>query len=193
MVIDPKVRQNRIKQMTHLYELITKENEEDKEILYKTLKEGIEKNKNEIEESVINLIYSILENTLSLTLTEIKKMYKSYKNDVVIKLADMLYHGDDKTLEQRVNSWMEEKNLMNLFYHLCLIVDTETYQLIHQTIRKKVNIEYVEIIGDTGCDRCAEYCDGEVYPIDEMELPPYHPGCLCEAIMYEKEDVLGDL
>ena len=38
MVIDPKVRQNRIKQMTHLYELITKENEEDKEILYKTLK-----------------------------------------------------------------------------------------------------------------------------------------------------------
>jgi hypothetical protein len=49
MVIDPKVRQNRIKQMTHLYELITKENEENKEILYKTLKEGIEKNKNEIE------------------------------------------------------------------------------------------------------------------------------------------------
>ena len=40
MVIDPKVRQNRIQQMTHLYELITKDNEEDKEILYKTLKEG---------------------------------------------------------------------------------------------------------------------------------------------------------
>ena len=37
MVIDPKVRQNRIKQMTHLYELITKDNEKDKEILYKTL------------------------------------------------------------------------------------------------------------------------------------------------------------
>lgn len=193
MVIDPKVRQNRIKQMTHLYELITKDNEEDKEILYKNLKEGIEKNKNKVEESVINLIYSILENTLFLTLTEIKKMYKSYKNDVVITLADMLYHGDDKTLEQRVNSWMGEKNLMNLFYHLCLIVDTETYQLIHQTIRKKVNIEYVEIIGDAGCDRCAEYCDGEVYPIDEMELPPYHPGCLCEAIMYEKADILGEL
>lgn len=193
MVIDPKVRQNRIKQMTHLYELITKDNEKDKEILYKTLKEGIEKNKNEIEESVVNLIYSILENTLSLTLTEIKKMYKSYKNDVLIELANILYHGDDKTLEQRVNSWMDEKNLMNLFYHLCLIVDTETYQLIHQTIREKVNIEYVEIIGDTECSRCAEYCDGEIYPADEMELPPYHPGCLCEAIMYEKEDVLGDL
>lgn len=193
MVIDPKVRQNRIKQMTHLYELITKDNEKDKEILYKTLKEGIEKNKNEIEESVVNLIYSILENTLSLTLTEIKKMYKSYKNDVLIELANILYHGDDKTLEQRVNSWMDEKNLMNLFYHLCLIVDTETYQLIHQTIRKKVNIEYVEIIGDSECSKCAEYCDGEIYPADEMELPPYHPGCLCEAIMYEKEDVLGDL
>lgn len=193
MVIDSKVRQNRIKQMTHLYELITKDNEKDKEILYKTLKEGIEKNKNEIEESVVKLIYSILENTLSLTLTEIKKMYKSYKNDVVIELANILYHGDDKTLEQRVNSWMDEKNLMNLFYHLCLIIDTETYQLIHQTIREKVNIEYVEIIGDAECSRCAEYCDGEIYPADEMELPPYHPGCLCEAIMYEKEDVLGDL
>lgn len=193
MVIDSKVRQNRIKQMTHLYELITKDNEKDKEILYKTLKEGIEKNKNEIEESVVKLIYSILENTLSLTLTEIKKMYKSYKNDVVIELANILYHGDDKTLEQRVNSWMDEKNLMNLFYHLCLIIDTETYQLIHQTIREKVNIEYVEIIGDAECSKCAEYCDGEIYPADEMELPPYHPGCLCEAIMYEKEDVLGDL
>ena len=120
-------------------------------------------------------------------------MYKSYKNDVVIELADMLYHGDDKTLEQRVSGWMGEKNLMNLFYHLCLIVDTETYQLIHQTIREKVNVEYIEIIGDAECDRCAEYCDGEVYPADEIELPPYHPGCLCEAIMYEKEDILGDL
>ena len=35
MVIDPKVRQKRIKQMTHLYELITKDNEEDKEYYIK--------------------------------------------------------------------------------------------------------------------------------------------------------------
>ena len=193
MIIDPKVRQKRIKQMTHLYELITKDNEEDKEILYKNLKEGIEKNKNKVEESVINLIYSILENTLSLTLTEIKKMYKSYKNDVVITLADILYHGDDKTLEQRVNSWMGEKNLMSLFYHLCLIVDTETYQLIHQTIKQKVNVDYVEIIGEGGCDTCASYCTGEVYKEEDVELPPYHPGCQCEVIYYEKADILGEL
>jgi CRISPR/Cas system-associated protein Csx1 len=193
MVIDPKVREKRLQQMTFLYELITKDNEEDKEILYKTLKEGIEENQNKVEESVINLIYSILENTLSITLAESKKMYKSYNDEIVIALADMLYHGDDKTLEQRVHSWMNERNLMNLFYHLCLIIDTETYQLIHQTIKEKVNIEYIEVVGDAGCDKCAEYCDGEVYPADEIELPPYHPGCLCEAIMYEKEDILGDI
>ena len=27
----------------------------------------------------------------------------------------------------------------------------------------------------------------------EIELPPYHPGCMCEVVYYEKEDILEEL
>ena len=191
MIVNSTIKNKRIKEMRNLYDLIVKDNENYKEILYKIIKETIEETN--LEEKITNNIYDALTNAMGLTLAEARKMYKSFDESRQIELEHLLYSKDGKTLEQRIHSWMGEKNIMNLFYHLCLILDTETYQLIHQTIKEKVNIEYVEIIGDAECARCAEYCDGEVYPADEMELPPYHPGCLCEAIMYEKEDVLGDL
>ena len=191
MIVNSTIKNKRIKEMRNLYDLIVKDNENYKETLYKIIKETIEETN--LEEKITNNIYDALTNVMSLTLAETRKMYKSFDESRQIELEYLLYSKDGKTLEQRIHNWIGEKNIMNLFYHLCLILDTETYQLIHQTIRKKVNIEYVEIIGDAGCDRCAEYCDGEVYPMDEMELPPYHPGCLCEAIMYEKADILGEL
>ena len=193
MIIDSKVRQKRIKQMRNLYDLIMTDNENDKEFIYKVIKETINDNKEELEKSILNSIYKILENALSITLSEARKMYKSFNEDTIINLADMLYNKDDKTLEDRVHSWINENNIMNLFYHICLIIDTETYQLIHQTIKNKVNVDYVEIIGEGGCDICAEYCDGEVYKESEIELPPYHPGCMCEVVYYEKEDILEEL
>ena len=193
MVIDPKVRQKRIEQMRNLYDLIMTDNENDKEFIYKVIKETINDNKEELEKSILNSIYKILENALSITLSEARRMYKSFDEDTIIDLADMLYNKDDKTLEDRVHSWINENNIMNLFYHICLIIDTETYQLIHQAIKNKVNVDYVEIVGEGGCDTCAEYCDGEVYKESEIELPPYHPGCMCEVVYYEKEDILEEL
>ena len=193
MVIDPKVRQKRIKQMRNLYDLIMVANENDKEFIYKIIKETINDNKEELEKSILNSIYKILENALSITLSEARRIYKSFDENTIINLVDMLYNKDDKTLEDRVHSWINENNVMNLFYHICLIIDTETYQLIHQAIKNKVNVDYVEIVGEGGCDTCAEYCDGEVYKESEIELPPYHPGCMCEVVNYEKEDILEEL
>lgn len=193
MVIDPKVRQKRIKQMRNLYDLIMVANENDKEFIYKIIKETINDNKEELEKSILNSIYKILENALSITLSEARRIYKSFDENTIINLVDMLYNKDDKTLEDRVHSWINENNVMNLFYHICLIIDTETYQLIHQAIKNKVNVDYVEIVGEGGCDTCAEYCDGEVYKESEIELPPYHPGCMCEVVYYEKEDILEEL
>ena len=193
MVIDPKVRQKRIKQMRNLYDLIMVANENDKEFIYKVIKETINDNKEELEKSILNSIYKILENALSITLSEARRIYKSFDENTIINLVDMLYNKDDKTLEDRVHSWINENNVMNLFYHICLIIDTETYQLIHQAIKNKVNVDYVEIVGEGGCDTCAEYCDGEVYKENEIELPPYHPGCMCEVVCYEKEDILEEL
>ena len=48
MVIDPKVRQKRIKQMRNLYDLIMEDNENDKEFIYKAIKETINDNKEEL-------------------------------------------------------------------------------------------------------------------------------------------------
>ena len=191
MIVNSTIKNKRIKEMRNLYDLIVKDNENYKETLYKIIKETIEETN--LEEKITNNIYDALTNVMSLTLAETRKMYKSFDESRQIELEYLLYSKDGKTLEQRIHNWIGEKNIMNLFYHLCLILDTETYQVIHQTIKQKVNVDYVEIIGDAECDRCAEYCDGEFYPADGMELPPYHPGCLCEAIMYEKEDVLEDL
>lgn len=193
MKINPNIKNKRLAQMRELYDLITKDNENSKENLYKIIKETINENKDILEESLTNLIYGSLENSLSITLTHARQMYKSFDENKIINLKDLLYSKDGKTLEERIHGWMTEENVMNLFYHLCLILDTETFQIIHQTIKEKVNVDYVEIVGDGGCDTCADYCDGEVYKEEEIELPPYHPGCMCEVIYYEKEDVLGEL
>lgn len=191
MIVNSTIKNKRIREMRNLYDLIVKDNENYKETLYKVIKETIEDN--DFEEKIIDNIYNALTNTMSLTLAEARKMYKSFDESRHIELEYLLYSKDGKTLEQRIHNWMGEKNIMNLFYHLCLILDTETYQVIHQTIKQKVNIDYVEIIGEGGCDTCASYCTGEVYKEEDIELPPYHPGCQCEVIYYEKADILGEL
>jgi hypothetical protein len=193
MKINSNKRAKRIKEMEFLYSLIVADSEKNKEYIYKIIKETIDNNKEKLEEKLLDAIYENLENVLSITLSETKKMYNSFNENKPILLEDILYKKDGKTLEERVHHWMKEDNIMDLFFHMCLILDTETFQLIHQVIKNKVNVEYVEIIGEGGCEVCAEYCDGEVYKEDEIELPPYHPGCLCEVIFYEKEDVLKDI
>lgn len=193
MKINPTIRKKRIKEMQHLYDLIIKDNESDKEYIYTIIKETIDENKEELEKSLLNIIYKDLEDTIAIVLMEARKMYKSFDEDKIINLKDMLYNKDGKTLEERVKNWINEENIMNLFFHICLILDTETFSLIHQTIKNKVNVDYVEIVGEGGCDICAEYCDGEFYKESEIELPPYHPGCMCEVVYYEKEDILEEL
>lgn len=193
MKAKPEIREKRIKEINQLYELIIKDNDNYKEDLYSILKETFSKQK------VIDSIYSHLEKILSLTLKEIKKIYKEYDKEKIIDLTDLLYNEDDKTLDERISQWfkkLDEEHLMTLFYHLCLIVDTESFGIISKAIRQKTNAEYVEIISD-GCDNCSgsceEWADGNVHHEDDIELPPYHPNCCCEAIFYNKDEVIGDL
>lgn len=37
---------------------------------------------------------------------------------------------------------------------------------------------------------CLDYADGEIYPEDDTELPPYHPGCQCGAIYFDFKDLI---
>ena len=194
MKIKPNIKKQRIADIHHLYELITEDNDDYKEELYNILKETLE------DDKIIDSIYSHLENILSLTLKETKKIYKSFDKDKIIDLEDLLYDKDGKSLDERVKQWLEKysdkKQLMTLFYYLCLIVDTESFRIISTIVKEKTNCEYVEIISDS-CDDCSggcsEWADGEPHHEDDVELPPYHPNCHCEAVFFEKEEVLEDL
>ena len=134
---------------------------------------------------------------------DMKKLYSLVMKDneknkeniyQIIKIEEFLYQKDNKTLEERIKYWITNtNNVMNLFSHICLILDTETMQVMHQTIKQKTNIVYVEIIGTGGCELCASYYDGELHSEDEIDSPPYHPGCLCEEIMYDEADILQEI
>ena len=45
-------------------------------------------------------------------------MYKSFDESRQIELEHLPYSKDGKTLEQRIHSWMGEKNIMNLRFGL---------------------------------------------------------------------------
>ena len=193
MKAKPEIREKRIKEINQLYELIIKDNDNYKEDLYNILKETFNKQK------VIDSIYAHLEKILSLILKEIKKIYKDYDKEKIIDLVDLLYDEDGKSLDERISQWFDkfdEEHLMSLFYHLCLIIDTESFRLVPEVIEEKTDAEYVEIISD-GCDNCSgsceEWADGNVYHEDDIELPPYHPNCCCEAIFYKEDEVEEDI
>ena len=57
--------------MRNLYDLIIKDNENYKEILYKIIKETIEETN--LEEKITNNIYDALTNAMGLTLAEARK------------------------------------------------------------------------------------------------------------------------
>ena len=113
MIVNSTIKNKRIKEMRNLYDLIVKDNENYKETLYKIIKETIEEAN--LEEKIINNIYDALTNAMGLTLEEARKMYKSFDESRRIELEHLLYSKDGKTLEQRIHSWMGEKNIMNLF------------------------------------------------------------------------------
>lgn len=199
MRVTKEVRDKRISQISNLYHSIILSNEVSKEKLYKLLEE---KSKNDtdnskIEKEVTDFIFQVLNNNFSNILQELKEMYsKSFDNNKDIKLEELFYNSDGKTLEDRIKIIFDEfdkNNLLFSFYRLCLILDTESNQIITNTMKNKLKTPYVEIIAGEGCDVCNEYCDGEVYNEDDIELPPYHPSCQCQVIYYEEQDIVGDI
>ena len=133
---------------------------------------------------------------MSYVLKEIETLYpNSYDKNAKIELEKLLYHKDGLTLNQRINNWFkEEENEQILAYHMRLILRTETEQIIPRIIqtkltRNKIRVEILEGGGECSTGICAEYADGEAYPEDEIELPPYHPDCECQAIFYDIDDL----
>ena len=160
----------------------------------------------EFQDEILDLIYKSLEETYTLTSKSVKDIYNITSKS--IKIKDLTYNGDGKTLDERVEQyfldlieyvavnedvdWNIIKN--NLNYRLVLILDTET-----QAVKIKVTHTKIEGHCEFGEVLPGECCAGSggIYPIDELELPPYHPNCRCEVIYYEEltddEEEIKDL
>ena len=142
--IDPAVRQKRMEQMQELYDLALANNDMCKEELYTLIKKITNENKQEIENQAIDYIYTALEQVMVITLQEARKIYKKLKDNKRISIEELFYKADEKTLDERVRERIEQDwDTLTLLYYLGVILDTETFQIIHQTIKSKVNIDYI--------------------------------------------------
>ena len=163
-----------------------------------SLKE-IEKLFAEVDDDLLDLIYKSLEKTYSQACKMVSDIYDITSKSIDIK--DLTYDGDGKTLDERVTNYIHElteyirscykekqpvdweKIKRNLHNRLLLILDTET-----QTVKIKVTKRKVEAHCEFGEVLPGECCPGSggIFPIDELDEPPYHPNCMCEVIYYEE-------
>ena len=195
MKIPKDIRDKRISEISNIYNNALNDIQIYNEKIYRIINNK-QKTKIEKRQQVKETILDSLTDTMSYILKEIETLYpNSYDKNAKIKLEKLLYNKDGLTLNQRINNWFkEEENEQNLAYHMRLILRTETEQIIPRIIQTKLtrNTVYVEILeggGECSTGICSEYVDEQAYPEDEVELPPYHPDCGCQAIFYDIDDL----
>lgn len=195
MKIPKNIRDKRISEISNMYDNALNDIQIYNEKIYRIINNK-QKTKIEKRQQVKETILDSLTDTMSYVLKEIERLYpKSYDKNAKINLEKLLYNKDGLTLNQRIDNWFkEEENEQNLAYHMRLILRTETEQIIPRIIQTKLtrNKIYVEILeggGECSTGICSEYADGQAYPEDEIELPPYHPDCECQAIFYDIDDL----
>lgn len=167
----------------------------------------IEEGFSKMTKIVRNYIWESLEETYSLSNKMVKEIYDLSSQKIDLK--NLTYDGDGQTLDERLTKYFSEildyllKNReksdwelvkRNLRVRLLLILDTET-----QTVKTKVINRKVEAHCEFGEVLPGECCPGSggIYPVDELDLPPFHPNCQCEVVYYEEltdsEEEIEDL
>lgn len=167
----------------------------------------IEKEFSTMTKIVRNYIWESLEETYSLSNKMVKEIYDLSSQKIDLK--NLTYDGDGQTLDERLTKYfseildylLEHKEKSdwdlvkrNLRVRLLLILDTET-----QTVKTKVINRKVEAHCEFGEVLPGECCPGSggIYPVDELDLPPFHPNCECEVVYYEEltdsEEEIEDL
>lgn len=167
----------------------------------------IEKEFSTMTKIVRNYIWESLEETYSLSSKMVKEIYDLSSQKIDLK--NLTYDGDGQTLDERLTKYfseildylLEHKEKSdwdlvkrNLRVRLLLILDTET-----QTVKTKVINRKVEAHCEFGEVLPGECClgSGGIYPVDELDLPPFHPNCECEVVYYEEltdsEEEIEDL
>lgn len=200
MRVKNKIRQNRIKSIQKLYSDINKILEKTEIEVFKVIKND-ELNKYQKEQDILNLFFDYIEEILSLILTYLKNnLSNNYETSIQIEdINEIFYQDDGNNLRQRIHNWVnilyEKQFEQLLFYHICLIFNTETYHFVPQILKKKLNSErtFGEIIGDAEDEICSEYIDGNVYLLDDLPDPPFHPNCECMIIPYDIDELEEDI
>ena len=167
----------------------------------------IEKEFSTMTKIVRNYVWESLEETYSLSSKMVKEIYDLSSQKIDLK--NLTYDGDGQTLDERLTKYfseildylLEHKEKSdwdlvkrNLRVRLLLILDTET-----QTVKTKVINRKVEAHCEFGEVLPGECCPGSggIYPVDELDLPPFHPNCECEVVYYEEltdsEEEIEDL
>lgn len=167
----------------------------------------IEKEFSKMTKIVRNYIWESLEETYSLSNKMVKEIYDLSSKKIDLK--NLTYDGDDQTLDERLTKYFSEildyllKNKeksdwdlvkRNLRVRLLLILDTETQTVKTKVINRKVeaHCEFAEVLPGECCPG-----SGGIYPVDELDLPPFHPNCECEVVYYEEltdsEEEIEDL
>lgn len=156
---------------------------------------------------VRNYIWESLEETYSLSSKMVKEIYDLSSQKIDLK--NLTYDGDGQTLDERLTKYfseildylLEHKEKSdwdlvkrNLRVRLLLILDTETQTVKIKVINRKVeaHCEFGEVLPGECCPG-----SGGIYPVDELDLPPFHPNCECEVVYYEEltdsEEEIEDL
>lgn len=188
--ISEEVKIKRRQEIDEIYTELSKTTDQEGELIYNQLKRFYN------PEKTIELFYEIFEQNLSIVLTKIKDIFSSYSNTEPIELQDILFQKDGTTFENRIKNWFviyeDPKQIQTLFNRLLVILDTEKYNMIPATIKKKTNVEYIEIFKSPAkcfSGVCYDYADGEVHLAEDFDDPPYHSNCECEAAYYETNDL----
>lgn len=156
----------------------------------------------ELLQYILDLIYKCLEKIYSNTASKLDILYKDLKPFEITNLFDLTYQKDGKTIEERVEEYLQEvfqiknpidaKQLISFkFYRL---MRTEVSHLEIMIKKNKISISANVMVIEGSCN-CNGICDQYigVYAIDEnIDYPPYHPNCTC-INYYDQTDNIDDI
>lgn len=156
----------------------------------------------ELLQYILDLIYKCLEEIYSNTASKLDILYKDLKPFEITNLFDLTYQKDGKTIEERVEEYLQEvfqiKNPIDakqsISFKFYRLMRTEVSHLETMIKKNKISISANVMVIEGSCN-CNGICDQYigVYAIDEnIDYPPYHPNCTC-INYYDQTDNIDDI
>lgn len=142
-------------------------------------------------------ILKSLEETYSITSAAARKLY-NIKTERLRdgEIEELMYSKDGKELYERLeehydNALKRDHPSEYFRNRVVLIMDTETLTVSNAVLHSKLNkkARFAEVVGGANCwaengGPCEYWISRGKMPIEELELPPYHPDCECSVIYY---------